>query len=456
MIYRIFPDKDTFLTNAQRNSTQQTGSNFGASEIFHVFKKAGVSGSTGVASSASIARSLVQFDLSALAALTASGKAPSTGSQYYLRLTNAVHSDTVPTSYDMLIVPVSRSWDEGSGIDVDTYLDKGFANWDKAKQGTFWTTPGGDFLATPSVTVHFDNGVENVEADVTSIVNAWLTGGLPNNGLMLKLTSAEETDTSDYFIKKFHSGDSHYLDNRPTLEMRFDDSVKDDRANFVWGATNKLYLYNKVKGTLQDVPGIVGPNSLLVRLQDVSGSVITSVSGSHTGRAGIYSASLTLATGSYTGSIFYDVWLSASVPIMTGTLYPRRDGAFQSNTQEQYIATVKNLKREYENDEIVRLNVFFRTRTYNPAVVRTGSLHMANTVITKGYYRVDNATTNKPVIPLGTGSPETTRLSYDGGGNYFEFYTSTLSKREVYKLVFFADVDGQLQRIDENVRFRIV
>ena len=69
---------------------------------------------------------------------------------------------------------------------------------------------------------------------------------------------------------------------------------------------------------------------------------------------------------------------------------------------------------------------------------------------------VDNATTGEQVIPLGTGSVETTRLSYDKDGNYFKFYMSTLATKEVYKVVFFFEVDGQLQRLDEGIRFKVI
>jgi len=456
MIYRIFPLKDTFITDIKKNVVPQTGSNFGGSEILDLFKKTGISGSSGFAGSSSISRLLFEWDLSEIAALTASSDAPSTGAQYFLKLFDARHSTTLPTSYDIEIVPLSRSWDEGAGIDNDRFLDKGVANWDKSQTSVWWTTAGGDYISAPSSSYHFDQGNENVEVEITDLVGAWLTGGLDNYGIMVKLTATEETDSNDYYVKKFHGRSTSYLDKRPVIEMRWDDSKKDDRGVFLFDYSSSLFLYNKKRGQLTDITGIGTGNDVInVTIADASGTIM-SVSASHTGITGIYSASVYLATGSYSGSVFYDKWGVDGRTFMTGTFYPENEGATSANTQQQYVASIKNLKKEYDLGEEVRLNLFVRTRNFNPPVVLTGSLALKNTIIEKGYYRIDNATTGEIIIPLGTGSVETTRLSYDENGNYFKLYTNCFAKKEVYKVVFFFELDGELQKLDENIRFRIV
>ena len=370
---------------------------------------------------------------------------------------------TLPTSFDIEVSPLSQSWDEGRGIDTENWADKGVANWDKASTSVWWTTLGADFLTTPTASYHFDTGgwggggggLEDVEVDVSEIVGAWLTGGLPNYGFMVKLTTTEEDDSNDYFKKKFHGRATHFPDKRPTVEMQWDDSIKDDRGVFLFDYSSSLYLYNKKRGELQDITGIgTGNDVLTVKIADLSGTIAT-VSASHTGQTGIYSASIVLATGSHSGSSFSDKWSFAGASYMTGSFTPGNDGASTSNVQEQYTVKVMNLKQEYELSEVVRWNLFVKTRNYNPAVVQTGSLVLRNTIIEKGYYRIDNALNGRHVIQLGTGSTETTRLSYDENGNYFNFYLSTLSPNEVYKLVFFFDVDGQLQKVDNNIRFKV-
>lgn len=457
MIYKLVPIKDTFITNVKVRSVPQTGSNVGSSEVLDLFKVSGISGSAGSASTGSLSRILMQFDFSKISELTSSNKIPSSGVSFYLKMYDAKHVGTIPTSYDVKILPLSKSWDEGRGLDTDYFRDKGFANWDKAQRTTHWTSKGGDYLEDVTASCHFDLGDEDLEVNVTDIVYSWLTGGLPNSGFMVKLADAEESNYTDYSKKRFFSRTSHFCDKRPVLELRWDDSLKDDRGVFIFDYTGSLYLYNKKKGQLRDIEGIGTSNDVLtVTIYDQSGSVLV-VSGSHTGRTGIYSASFLLPSSSYSGSVFHDAW---SAPdgrtFMTGTFYPSSDVSSESNEQESYTVKVTNIRPEYENDEEVRLNLFVKTKTYNPSVVLTGSLSLRNTVVEKGYYRIDNLLTGQSVIPLGTGSVETTRLSYDENGNYFNFNMNSLCSGEVYKIVFFFDVDGQLQRIDEGISFKVI
>ena len=60
------------------------------------------------------------------------------------------------------------------------------------------------------------------------------------------------------------------------------------------------------------------------------------------------------------------------------------------------------------------------------------------------------------IIPFGTGSIETTRLSYDKNGNYFDFNMNSLAPRNVYRIVFLFDNNGQKQLIDEGFKFKLV
>lgn len=458
MIFKIFPEKDTWITNTVRNNLPQTGSNFGASEILELYKIAGTSGSIGYTASSSLARVILKFDVNTLSELTASGDAPTTGSAYFFKLFDAQHSTTLPSSFDVKITALSQSWDEGRGIDNDGFLDKGYANWDKSTSTSLWTTPGGDTITAMTASYHFDTGNEDISVDISKFVNAWLTGGLPNYGMMVKLTDSEETDSVDYYTKKFHGRGTRFLDKRPTIEMRFDDSVKDDRGVFIFDYNNTLYLYNKRRGQLTDIPGVASEMNVLdITISDVSGNVILNTSGSYSGYTGIYNTSVTLPSSSlYSGSRFSDAWSASGKSFMTGTFTPHNDGAVSVNDQHQYVVSMKGMKREYDQDEVVKFNLFVRTKNYNPPVVNTGSLAINNTVIEKGYYRVDNATTNTQVIPLGTGSMETTRLSYDNTGNHFKFHMRSLPKGEVYNLVFFFEIDGQLQKIEKNFKFRVV
>lgn len=52
------------------------------------------------------------------------GNIPASGSvNFYLKLYNAETSKTVPKNYTLTVRPVSQSWQEGSGLDLENYLD---------------------------------------------------------------------------------------------------------------------------------------------------------------------------------------------------------------------------------------------------------------------------------------------------------------------------------------------
>jgi hypothetical protein len=442
MIYRIFPLKDTFISNQRVRNAAQTGSNFGSSEILHLSKLVYTSGS-------GITKILTKFDLSPIAALTASAQAPSSGIKYNLVLKHAQHSDTLPSSYDVVVAPVSQDWDEGRGHDVDYLSDKGFANWDKAKSNSFWSVPGASGSG-PVASFHFDSGYEDLSVDVTNIVNGWLTGGASNNGFLVSFSGSFQTDASDYHVKMFHSRETNFLDKRPYLEASWKDYQRDDRSNFVFNTTGSLFLYYTVQGQPTNVPA----GNLSVSIADASGTLF-SISGSPTGVTGIYSASFAIATGSYSGSTFFDSWSVSGRELTRGSFTVSAPGASVVLGQDLYVVNIKNLKNQYDVDESPTLHMHVRPKDYNPAVVLTASLGSTGVIWTKAYYRVSNDRTDEIVIHFGTGSDENTRLSYDGNGNYFNLPMRNFAPGNVYRICFLVDSDGQRQVLDRDFKFKV-
>lgn len=460
MIFRIYPSKDTFISNGFRppSRTRLTGANVGASEELNVFKQAGISGAIGTLGSSSLARSLLQFDFTEFCSLTASGDLPSSGLTFFLRMNHKTSGCTRPTSFDLVIRPVSSSWDEGLGQDV--FLgDSGFANWDKRTSTSFWTIPGGDFLSSPSVSAHFDTGIEDLEVDVTSIVDGWLSGSIPNNGIGVSLTSSIESDSLyiDYYQKKFYSRQTGFSDRAPYIEARTFDSIRDDRANLQWSRSGTLYLYNLVGGGFQDLPG----NFVTVSISDASG-VLTYLTASRGSVPGIYSASLALPTASYSigrpysGSVFHDSWGSGSFAFSTGSFALTSTGITQTISQQPLTARIRNMSDEYLSDGTEVFEVFFRRRPHALPVVQTASLGSVPYIVEQAYYAVENDSTRERVIPFGTGSQQHTRLSYGGSGNSFRLRMRNLHSGNVYRIVFLVVEQGRSQVIDGGFKFRVV
>jgi hypothetical protein len=178
-IKRYYASKDNTITNAfeENLTTRGTDANMGASDILEVFSIYGQASSA----SAEASRALIKFDCTAstnsIQADRTSGAIPASGSvSFYLRLYNAPHGQTLPKSYTMDVSAVSGSWTEGTGLDMETYKDKGSSNWVSSSDGNTWTTAGGDYFAdtSSSFSASFDDGTEDIELDITTLVEQWL------------------------------------------------------------------------------------------------------------------------------------------------------------------------------------------------------------------------------------------------------------------------------------------
>ena len=133
-IARYVADADTTITNAFEAdlSTRGTGSNMGYADSIEIFSIYGqTSGSAG--QSQELSRALMRFPITSIVSDRAAGTIPASGSvSFYLRVHNATHPFTLPQDFSLTVTPVSRSWTEGTGLDMDEYKDLGTANWLRA------------------------------------------------------------------------------------------------------------------------------------------------------------------------------------------------------------------------------------------------------------------------------------------------------------------------------------
>lgn len=233
---------DTTIVNAYYpdSLTRAVYANLGSADSLEIFSIY-ISGSE-----TQKARTLVQFPVSAISASRVSGSLPASGSvNFYLKLYNVQHPETLPNKYYIAIDPVSSSWDEGFGLDLENYSDKGQSgsigygvNW-KYRSSTdapyTWASDGGDVINGYQKTFYFDTGLEDVEVDITNIIEAQISGAIPNNGLMVRLSGAYENGTNEetYYTKRFSARSSEYFYKVPALEARWKSVVNDDRGNFL-------------------------------------------------------------------------------------------------------------------------------------------------------------------------------------------------------------------------------
>lgn len=467
-IKRFIAIKDTTITNARRQTLSTSGSlsNMGAADSGQIFSVYNATGFNTSSSQNDLSRILVQFDISSIS--NDSDIPPN--AEVKLKLFNVAHPETLPRDFKLTIHPVTRSWTEGRGLDLESYWDLGSANWLSASDGTVWSTPGGDFdyHYSPELTQSFSEGYEDLEVDITSLYASWKSGSLTNNGLLLKLTSSQEYSTESFYKKMFSMRGSEFFFSRPILEFRWNDYIFDDRNNAYASSAlaplqdnlNTLFFFNRIRGQLKNIPIVEATGSIYLRLftGTITGIPIAWATGVWSG-TGIYSASFQTT---YTGSSLYDVWYhhDNSTVLFTGTINNSL-GRMKQHTvdyydwNDEFVLSMPNLKKNYKINDKQRLDLFVRKRIWQANVYLKASQDQEQEFIKKAYYRVRRPIDDKTIIDFGTGSIEYTRLSYDKDGNYFNFDMNILEPGYEYEFNFLFDIDGKKSVQTDRFKFRV-
>ena len=505
-ILRYTASADNTITNAFEANlvTRGTGSNMGYADSLEVFSIYGQeSGSNG--QSQELSRILIQFPVDRISSDRTAGTIPASGSvSFYLKMFNAEHPFTLPQDFNLVVAPISQSWVEGSGLDMDEYQDIGTSNWLKANNSTSWTNVGGDYLSDDNYNVRFEQGYENLELDVTTVVENWITGAVGNKynnyGFGLRLTASQEAyfssssgvdsgsviqntvgATQSYYTKKFFARSSEFFFKRPVIEARWDSRVMDDRENFYFSSSrapaadnlNTLYFYNYVRGRLRNIPG-VGTGNILVSFYSSSygtpagskislqggGSVVstgdTNATGSYVS-PGIYSCNVALTAASTPLQEINDVWHSGGVEFFTGSFFPEAMPTYDSAPTFTKITSCKNLKKKYSKQDTARFRFFVRDRNWSPTIYTVATANNPTDIIESASYGIYRVIDNLPAVPYGTGSDFSTYLSYDKEGNYFDLDMSLLEPDYMYeiRLSYYNDSIGDWQEQPQTFKFRV-
>lgn len=253
--------------------------------------------------------------------------------KHYLKMTNTIFGDETllrqkngrgrdrTSSFDLIVFKITEFWDEGVGFDYEDSVydftdgnntfDERPSNWFNRTTLNEWSTQG-VYSDSPQIiaTIHFDNGNEDLVADVTNYVNGIISGDT-NHGLGLAFAVLyqdieSEVDQSVAFFTKYTQ-----TFFEPFVESVFADRIDDNRQNFVEKMDQNLYLY-VTKGTnfydLDSAP--------TVDIKDASGTVITGLGDiqSVKVRKGIYKITFGLDGVLCDGKRFYyDFWKALSL-----------------------------------------------------------------------------------------------------------------------------------------------
>jgi hypothetical protein len=473
-IKRYVANKDTTITNAFKSNlrTRATQANMGESDTLEVFSLYGQSSTT----SSENSRILLDFPISKISEDRSNLSIPKSGSvQFMLKLSNAEHPYTTPRKFNISVFPLSSSWEEGNGLDMEDYSDSDTVNWLSSSITSSWVNEGSDYIDTTEFTQYFERGNEDLEIDVTSVVEQWLTGTLPANGFLVKLPDSLENEARSYFTKKFFARGSQFFFKRPIIEARFDDSIKDDRNDFYKSSSlsppedniNRLYLYNRHRGLLSDIggnltsslycsvySGSLGPSGLPI---DLSNTPLSAAFIEATRiRKGVYEAQLVVDTSA---PYLFDVWHNGdNIYYYTGSAFDVKNGDGDNESDFQitdYTINITNLKTSYSTSEQARFNLYIRDRNWDPTIFTVAKANAENFTIRKAYYKVFRIIDNLTVIPYGDGPIDFTRLSYDDTGNYFDLDMSLFEPSYTYGIKFMFKEFGLETEQREVFKFRV-
>ena len=185
-IKRYTATADNTISNAwQSNLTRRaTGSNMGAAdvlEIYSIYNRAYTSSAGNPPDKQDeLSRILIKFPVDSISSDRSAGTIPASGNvSFYLKMYNAETSKTVPRQYTLTARPVSQSWQEGDGLDLENYLDytagNTGSNWTQCRRNdnatiTNWSSSGGDYLTASNYDQYFESGLEDLEIDVTILM----------------------------------------------------------------------------------------------------------------------------------------------------------------------------------------------------------------------------------------------------------------------------------------------
>mgnify|MGYP001290945308 CR=1 FL=1 len=629
-IKRYYAKLDNTITDAFEENlvTRGTGSNMGAADILEVFSIYGQdSGSSGLSSE--LSRVLIKFNCTAstdsIKADRDAGTIPASGSvNFFLRLYNAKHGQTLPKSYTMDVSAISGSWNEGTGLDMELYKDKGASNWvnsltnqvaatmtltaaatlngqnsttitltnadgtavtfttDNTKTETqstatligtsgvstlakavtsvhnalsaaitagtlkmsistldvssgnitltqsvagtagnttkpanitgitfaadfaggsgAWSTTGGDYFtdAASSFTASFDDGTEDIELDITPLVEQWVNsagnvlGSKEDEGVGVFLSNIYETATRSYYTKKFFARGTEFFFKKPCIEARWDSSIEDDRGNFYYSSSlatgeenlNTLYFYNYFRGRLRNIPdigtgkigvtiysssaGVPVPTSSVSLVAD-STHVLSSNQFAVTGgyvSTGIYSASFAMTAAATPLTAINDVWFkldntvadaSTGVQYGTGSVEPKIITNMYNAPTNDYVTAITNLRDFYRTDETARFRIYTRQKDWSPTIYTKAVNTPEVQVVESGSYEIYRVIDDLKVIPYGTGSTKHTFLSYDTSGSYFDLDMNMFETGYSYgiKLSFYNEDIGAYVEQPNNFIFKV-
>jgi len=216
----------------------------------------------------------------------------------------------IPSTMELEILPLTGDWDAGTQTSADLTVTGG-SSWEYKNSTELWginsdVTDLVDYSLSASLTLTPSN--QNIEVDVSDMINYCLENDYRIYGVVLKLTDSQESSTAvSHFTKYIYSGDFTLTNKLPRIDITTTEYIGDDRESFVAGQSNRLYFYNIINGN----PTNIDADDISLTIQDRDeGTVLSGITTMQdTNNEGYYYADFTFPISAWEqNGIFNDVW----------------------------------------------------------------------------------------------------------------------------------------------------
>ncbi len=333
---------------------------------------------------------------------------------------------------------------------------------------------------TQRVSTLYGNTVisSSTTAPTTSITDFSGGTGALNYGLILKLSGSQEDGSllRSYYTKKFFARSSHHFLEKPVIEAQWDSSITDDRGSVVKASPlaseadnlNNIYLYNRIRGSLKDIPNT--GSRLLVQLvpglgQDPESVILSNDTVDTYITASKHSTGVYKATFAYSGSqsSLRDVWMytgsagNTKLELFSGSSFSVSSNSLNSYKEiPRYVTKITNLKSAYNSQETATFRVYTRNKNWKPNVYTVARQAAPIDTIREAYYKIKRVSDDMTVINYSTSSIRSySSLSYDISGSYFDLDMSILEPNYLYEISLLFKDGSDYTEQKEKFKFRV-
>ena len=185
-----------------------------------------------------VSRALIKFDISNL----------HTGShiEEATLVLKDCQSNEIPLDYTLYAYPISQSWEMGIGTRFDNISTAGVSwlyregdsknKWlgDTTTDGIIpnfapnttgsYSGHGGVWYTNHTSTQNYSYQTADVSMDVKSMMLAWVSGSIHNDGIILKYSDTLENNTEEYGVLQFFSKETHTI-YQPKIRIGWNDQI---------------------------------------------------------------------------------------------------------------------------------------------------------------------------------------------------------------------------------------